>query len=72
MQNQLKFQRQGDSLVCVNSMEMTSPPKKNKRIISWIIIIGAGLFVLYLIDGGTGILSAGIIEAVKWTLRLNK
>jgi hypothetical protein len=67
MERQLRFKRQGDSMVCVNeSTGVTPPPNKKKTIIvSSIIIAALGLVILFFIDGGIGLLSAGIVEVIK-------
>lgn len=69
----MKFQRQGDSLVMVEAAgtEFT-PPKKPSKMIMAFVLIGAGLILLYVIGGGAGVLSAGIVEVVKWSTRFIK
>jgi hypothetical protein len=69
---QLRFQRQGDSFVLVNPKETVKPPSENKKkkwIIGSLIVAGIGLVVLFFIDGGIGLLSAGVVEVMKWTHR---
>jgi hypothetical protein len=71
MNGQLRFKREGNSLICVNQPVAATPPVNNKKkvIIGSIIVAGIGLVTLFLIDGGIGLLSAGVVEIVKWTSR---
>lgn len=72
MNGQLRFKREGNSLVCMNQPAATTPPVNNtkkKVIIGSIIVAGIGLVALFLIDGGIGLLSAGVVEIVKWSSR---
>lgn len=73
MNHQLKFKRQGDTLVCMEAPNGITPPTKKKNMfLTSMLIIGAGLFILFLLDGGTGIITAGIAEMVKWSLRFTR
>lgn len=71
MERQLRFKRQGDTLVCVNEAAGATPPpiKKKTIIVSSILIASLGLVILFFIDGGIGLVSAGIVEVIKWANR---
>lgn len=72
MNNQLKFRLQENhsfSLVDPNETAKPIIKRKNKKrlVIGTIFFAVAGIVILFLIDGGIGIISASVVEAMKWT-----
>lgn len=72
MSNQLKFRlRENNSFALVDPNEITKPTIKRKNrkklVIGTMVFVAAGLVILFLIDGGIGIISASVVEAMKWT-----
>jgi hypothetical protein len=70
MNQQLCVKIQGQPIPFViqkKPIEARKRINKKKFIKRSILILGIGIIVLYLIDGGTGIITAGVIEVVKWT-----
>jgi hypothetical protein len=48
-------------------MELLKENHKKRKVILRTIILATGIIALFLIDGGVSILSAGVIEVVKWS-----
>lgn len=73
MKNQLKYRLHENSFVMVDPQEKTKTliKKKTKKriVIGSLVLAVSGLVILFLIDGGIGIVSASIIEVVKWSAR---
>lgn len=72
MNQQLSIKIQGQPVpffVQKTTSEARKRINKRKFIKRSIIILGVGIVILYLIDGGTGIITAGVVEVVKWAHR---
>jgi hypothetical protein len=72
MNQQLCVKIQGQPIPFVVQKKTSEARKqisKRKFIKRSILILGIGIVVLYLIDGGTGIITAGVVEVVKWAHR---
>ena len=65
----LTFKRTGEELKLVTPEHNITPPNKKSRkklIVRSVILVSLGLIAIFFIDGGVSIITAGIIEAIKW------